>query len=750
MNFIKQMMQSTFSFERILGYVLLVLFLFVYYLNPYPVEFARNKTFDFYQNLSPRPIPKPTETPVIIIDLDEESLNEYGQWPWPRNLLAQLTQNLFAMGVGVVGWDMVFAEPDRMNPEVIADSLAGIDDDTRAKLRELSGNDQAFADMIKQTRTVLGQATYWEELNTKKGAPVKKSVAVRKLSKSARDPVLLLPTVPSLVRNIPIIEEAAAHKMGGHGIFSLVPEIDGIVRRVPTLFTYDGHMFPTLSLEILRVATGRQTTLVEVNDAGINAIAITKGLKMSTDSIGRIYPHFSKTDKSKYIPAKDVLSGLVDPARIKGKLALVGTSAVGMLDIRSIPTEGVIPGVEVHAQVIENALSQGFLNRPNYAVVAELFVILVGGLLMIILVPWVDAKLALLIFAVIVVGSGGSSWYMFIEKKMLFDAVYAVASILLLYTILTFTSYAKEEAQRRATRNAFSKYLSPDMVKKVADNPDELKLGGETRELTLLFCDVRGFTTISEQFTPEGLTGLINKLLTPLTEEILMRQGTVDKYMGDCIMAFWNAPLDDEKHAYNACISALEMIKDMAPLNDRLEIEAGEEGRKHIPLKVGIGLNTGTAVVGNVGSDQRFDYSVLGDTVNTASRLEGQSKSYGVDIVIGEETEKQCGGLATLEMDYIQVKGKTEGIRIFTLLGDKTMADDTNFHAFKAAHNDIITLYRDQKWQETRTHITSAREQCMPFFDMGHFYDLLEERVKEFETSPPGADWDGVYIATSK
>ena len=210
---------------------------------------------------------------------------------------------------------------------------------------------------------------------------------------------------------------------------------------------------------------------------------------------------------------------------------------------------------------------------------------------------------------------------------MLFDAVYAVASILLLYTTLTFTSYAREEAQKKQTRDAFSKYLSPDMVKRVAENPDELKLGGEERELTLLFCDVRGFTTISEQFDAVGLTALINKLLTPLTNVILNRHGTVDKYMGDCVMAFWNAPMDDDDHPYHGCISALEMLAEMGPLNDRLEIEAAEEGRKHIPLKVGLGLNSGICVVGNMGSDQRFDYSCLGDPVNLAARLEAQSKS---------------------------------------------------------------------------------------------------------------------------
>ncbi len=746
MNFLKR----AFSFDRLVGLALLTGLLVVYAADPYPVKFTRNKTFDFYQKLTPRPIPAPNKSPIIIIDLDEESLNEIGQWPWPRNIIAEMVKNLFVMGVGVVGFDMAFPEPDRMNPTVVANSLAGLDEETKLKLAKLPGNDEAFANILRQTRVVLGQAAYWEKLDTAKGPPVKKSVAVKKLNKNSPDPRLFLPTAPSLVRSIPILEQATAHKMGGHGIFSLVPEIDGIVRRVPAMFVYDGHMFPALSIEMLRLATGRQTVLLEVNQAGINAIAIAKGLKIPTDSIGRIYPYFSKSDKAKYIQARDILNGTVDPSRIKGKLALVGTSAVGLLDIRAIPTEGVIPGVEVHAQVIENALEKSYLTRPNYANAAELFLILVGGMIMIILVPWVGAKWALLVFTVIATGAGSTSWYMFTEHKMLFDAAFAVTSILLLYTTLTFTGYAREESQRRATKDAFSKYLSPDMVSKVAENPNELKLGGETREMTLLFCDVRGFTTISEQFTPEGLTSLINKLLTPLTGEILERHGTVDKYMGDCIMAFWNAPLDDPDHARNGCLSALAMLEDMAPLNALLKKEAEEEGRKHIPLKVGIGLNTGTAVVGNMGSEQRFDYSVLGDTVNTASRLEGQSKGYHLDVVIGEETYNQVPDLATLELDLIQVKGKTEAVRIFTLIGDETMAQKSGFSEFRKTHADAIAAYRAQDWQGAHQHVAHARELTMPFYNMNGYYDLLEERISEFEADPPGADWDGVYVATSK
>jgi len=303
--------------------------------------------------------------------------------------------------------------------------------------------------------------------------------------------------------------------------------------------------------------------------------------------------------------------------------------------------------------------------------------------------------------------------------------------------------------QTKFIRNAFSHYLSPAMVEKLADDPAFLKLGGDQRDMTLLFCDVRGFTTISEQFDATGLTALINKLLTPLTNVVMKHQGTVDKYMGDCIMAFWNAPMDVPDHHRLACLCAMEMIDEIAPLNERLEKEALDEGRKHIPLKVGIGLNSGEAVVGNMGSDQRFDYSVLGDCVNMAARFEGQTKGYGVDIIIGEETNVQSPGLATFEIDLIQVKGKTIGVPIFVLLGDESVAESEDFKKLKSCVDDMIKNYRAQNWEKAKACLQDGRDNIKDFRIAGLF-DLYVERIAEYEEEPPAADWDGVFIATTK
>ena len=757
-----KILRRAFSFERLLGLGLIAVFLAVYMADPYPIQFIRVKTFDFYQRMKPREIPPLARKPVTIIDLDENSLNEIGQWPWPRNILAKLVENLGKMGASVIAFDIVFAEPDRMNPSGVAESLVGLDAKTKEKLRRLPGNDNFFAQAIKKYRVVLGQSAFWEKREGNVGPPVRKSVAFLKSSKKVK-PETFIPHFVSLVRNIPVVEKAAL----GHGIFSLVPEPDGIVRRVPTLFGLGGNLYPSLAVEMLRVALHRKTIVVQAEEAGIRSMKVTPKFQIPTDRNGRVWPYFSKSDKSKYVSARDVLAMTADPKLIKGRMTIVGTSAVGLLDIRSTPVDNVIPSVEIHAQLIEAAASGAYLERPNYFIGAELGLILVGGLLMVVLVPMVGARWTMILFFVIAGGAAATSWFLFAgldlqpfpdifpklhlkaSGGMLFDAGFAAASILLLYTTLTYTGYVKEEAQRRQTRDAFSKYLSPAMVEKVAEDPSQLKLGGDQRELTLLFCDVRGFTTISEQFDAVGLTSLINKLLTPLTNVILTNQGTVDKYMGDCIMAFWNAPMDDENHARNGCLSALKMLAEIEPLNDRLEVEAKEEGRKHIPLQVGLGLNSGICVVGNMGSDQRFDYSVLGDTVNLAARLEGQSKAYGVDIVIGPSTQAQVTELATVELDFIQVKGKTEGVHIHALLGDEAVAENKEFLSLKEACEQMISSYRAQEWAKAREYVSNCRE-LTDGFRIAGLFDLYEGRIADYEANPPSPDWDGVFIATTK
>jgi adenylate cyclase len=291
--------------------------------------------------------------------------------------------------------------------------------------------------------------------------------------------------------------------------------------------------------------------------------------------------------------------------------------------------------------------------------------------------------------------------------------------------------------------------MSPVMVERLAADPSLLKLGGEKRDMTLLFCDVRGFTSISEQYDAEGLTHLINRFLTPMTDLILRNRGTIDKYMGDCIMAFWNAPLDDPAHAENACRAALQMVAGLGPVNDALEAEAHQTGGPFTPIRIGIGLNSGPTVVGNMGSDQRFDYSVLGDTVNLASRLEGQSKTYGVTILLGDDCAKQAPGFAILPLDLIRVKGKSQAVAIHALIGDESVARGAEFTDLAALHADFIASYRARSWSAARAALDKARAGGQAW-GLNALYDLYAARLAAYEADPPGPDWDGVFVALGK
>jgi adenylate cyclase len=331
----------------------------------------------------------------------------------------------------------------------------------------------------------------------------------------------------------------------------------------------------------------------------------------------------------------------------------------------------------------------------------------------------------------------------------LFDPVFPAAASLAIYLSGSLIGYLRTEAERKQVRGAFSQYLSPDLVERLARDPSLLRLGGETRNLTLMFCDVRGFTSISERFKadPQRLTQLINRLLTPMTEVVLERRGTIDKYMGDCIMAFWNAPLDNPAHAVDACASALAIQSCLADLNAELAREALAAGEKHQDLAVAIGINTGDCVVGNMGSRQRFDYSALGDTVNLASRLEGQSRAYGVDIVVGSSTRSAAGGLAAIELDLIVVKGKSEPERIHALLGGEDEARTPAFRDFAALHDRMLAAYRGQAWDEA-VEISARCAAARP--TLSALYAMYEKRIAQYRAEPPGSDWDGVFVARSK
>src|SRR4029077_162358 len=414
---------------------------------------------------------------------------------------------------------------------------------------------------------------------------------------------------------------------------------------------------------------------------GLNHIGIGDTI-VPTDAGGGIYFKFRHFTKAAFIPAWKVLAGEVPQDEIEGRIILVGTSAPGLLDLRATPVDAAVPGIDIHAQALEHLLKGTYLQRPDYALALEEFLIVVLGIMLAIVLPRVSAlasgAIGALTVALVLVGG----WAVFRYANVFLDPSYPALVMGIMTAGITFYTYHKAEAQRAQIRSAFGQYLAPALVEQLAQSPDKLVLGGEEREMTILFSDVRGFTTISESYKddPQGLTSLMNRFLTPLTNTIIDHEGTIDKYIGDAVMAFWNAPLNVPHHERKACAAALAMIDRVEALNQQRQEEAKSAGHPFLPVRIGIGLNTGRCVVGNLGSDLRFHYSVLGDPVNVASRLEGQTKYYGVSIIIGSATaEKAKEQFAILEIDLIAVKGKTEPQTIYALLGRDDVAGDIRF-----------------------------------------------------------------------
>jgi adenylate cyclase len=745
MRFFRSPESMGVALARFAGLVLLLALLALRVADPLFVSAIRNQGFDIFQRLYPRPYVK---QPVVIVDIDEKSLEQVGQWPWPRSEVARLIDRLTAMGAIDIAFDVVFAEPDRLSPDRIAADNPDLPEAVRADLLKLPSNEQVLADSIRRSRVIVGETSVRQADQTLAGGDRK--IPDVPYAALGGDPTPYLLKFPRLVQNLPVISEAAT----GRGLFTVEPDPDGIFRRVPLVMMVEDHMRLALSAEMLRIATGGQAFATRTGDAGLEGIVVG-GVFVPTDGNGRVWPWFNGSSRERYVSAGSVLSGEAPAASIAGHMVVVGTSAVGLEDFRATPVANFMPGVEIHAQIIENILTQQFLHRPGYAIGMELVFVALAGLFVIWLVPTIGAFYAFFA-AVSVLGMvATSSLWAFYSQRMLIDASFPIGALAAIFMLMATANYMREERQKRQIRSAFGQYLSPALVDRLADHPEQLVLGGETRELTLLFTDVRGFTTISESFksNPQGLTRLMNRFLTALSRAILDRDGTIDKYMGDAIMAFWNAPIDLSDHALRACRSGLDMVKRAKELNEeRLkEVEQNPEEVFH-EIKIGVGINTGQCVVGNMGSDMRFDYTALGDTVNLASRLEGQSKPYGVEVILGDSTAIAVGEkLAVLEIDQIRVKGKNEPERIHTLIGLEDMLADQTFQELRATNGAMLGSYRSQDWQAASEALAGMEPLAGRLgVDLGGYIGLYRSRIGYFRDNPPGEQWDGVYVAITK
>ena len=730
--------------------VLPLLFLFLstglHVIEPTFVEQLRHRVFDEYQRLKPRVYSN--DIPVRILDIDDESLSRVGQWPWPRDVMAEIVARLNELGASAVVFDMVFSQPDRLSPKSLMKMLPDLPEfeEARKGLLKIPDNDELFAQTVDGAYVVTGFAMTGGE--TSEAPPAIKAGFAENGDRAAP----YLPAYAGAMKVLSKIED----KVAGNGALNAIPESDGVYRRIPMFMTLNDKIYPSLVAESLRVAQDASTFIIQAvgasGEEGFGETGLVSfkvgGVKVPTDENGQIWVRFTGDIPERYVPAWKLLAGKAPVEKLEGHIVLIGTSAAAMKDLRATPLDPAAAGVSLHAEALETILTGNFLNRPDFAHGLEVVASFLLGLLLIWLLPKWGSVWCAVLTLVAIVGVVGGAWYAFDIYNWLLDPIYFSVVILVIYLTQSLLIFLATEAERSRVRGAFGMYLSPALVEQLASDPEQLKLGGEMKDISIMFCDVRGFTSISELYDPEGLTQLINKFLTPMTQVIMDRMGTIDKYMGDCIMAFWNAPVDVPTHVAEACNSALIMFEKLEELNLELEQEAANNNRAFLPLKIGIGLNTGSCCVGNMGSNQRFDYSILGDDVNLCSRLEGQSKGYAVDIVISETTKIAAPEFATIELDLIQVKGKTVPVRIFALLGDAQVLASEWFKDMSAVHAELISEYREQNWGNAKALIVKARASAGDKFD--GLYDLFSSRILEYESNPPGSEWDGVFIATDK
>lgn len=745
--------------EILIPVLLLIGTIFLRVNDPLPVQYLRNLVFDSYQRFAPR-VYDPA-LPVRIADIDEKSIAKYGQWPWSRALAAKVVDRLHELGAAVVAIDVMYPESDRTAPKAI---IASLPDDTqfdqaKAEMAKLPDPDEALAAALARSPTVISFAMLVSDPHRPEGLPMNKAG----FASNGDSPTQFLQKTSYWLAPLPILQKAAT----GIGAVNSQPDFDGVIRRIPLVVkipeaatTEADKAQPfrgSLAGEALRVAQGATTYIIRASSAnatisfglhtGIDRIKIGAYI-VPTSPDGSIILYDSGRQPKRFVSIADIMDPGFDPKPIQGHIVFIGASAEALQDIKTTPLEPLMPGVELHSQVIEQILTKSYLLRPDWALGSEIVYLLVFGLLIVAFARRASALAGLLLVTIAVTVAIGGSWYAFKHYGFLLDPLYPSGVALVLFMGGTLINFLRTEREKRFVRGAFSRYLAPALVDQLSEHPERLKLGGEIREMTVMFTDIRGFTKMSEGLDPESLTRVINSFLTPMTRVIQNSKGTIDKYIGDCIMAFWNAPIDVESHGRQAVKAAVEMREELVQLNARFKAEAATTGKAPVEIRAGIGLNSGLCCVGNLGSEQQFNYSALGDTVNTASRLEALSSAYGVDLVIGEETSLAAADFAQLELDLVRVKGKLIPIRIFTALGDEQMAASPEFQALKARHDALIAAYRHQTWEAAEAAIAECKPLAPDY--MRGFYDVYARRIAEFRISPPPADWDGVYVATTK
>jgi adenylate cyclase len=666
------------------------------YLDPLPVEVLRLKNFDLLQRVEPTI----KSDNIVLLEVTEVSIQKYGQWPWSRERMADVVNRALQAGAAEVVLPIIFSETDRL------------------------GGDAKFARTISNKPVVLAQTATVQ--------PAKPYAVGRGVAAIGDDPRPWLYSWAGAIAPIPELARSAA----GVGIVASVPEVDGVTRRIPQLVYIQDKIYPSLGLEALRVAGGEVSYQVKTGDSGVQAVRIPQFGTVQTDSHGQVWVKWNNE-----FQRQDVTGEF---ANLKDKIVIIGITAEGLSNPVATPNGARAPH-DVQAQILQTMINGTTIKRMDYADFAELALLLGFGIVLIVLVPRASLMYTLPVYVVYLAGVGLFGYISYTHYNTLWDMSWPIVAGTGVFMYLLFNKYAKELFLKLQIKKQFGTYLSPAMVEKLQKNPEMLQLGGESRELSIMFTDVRGFTSISEHYGKDvqGLTKIMNRYMTAMTAKIIENEGTLDKYIGDAQMAFWNAPLDDANHAKNAVRTGLQMMGSLDEFNREITAEG-------VPaFGMGLGINTDTVVVGNMGSSQRFDYTCLGDGVNLASRLEGQSKPYGVKIVIGAKTNEQVRDeYFTLELDCIAVKGKKEGVNIFTVLETDAGAM-VDYLSTREHHDLMLQCYREQKWASA---IKLINDNLKGEFDgqMDHYYDLWLERIGEMKNAKLPKDWDGVFRATSK
>ena len=674
--------------------ITLALMLFIRVEDPSFVESTRLRYFD--QLIISKE--STVSQQVAVVNIDDETIRQKGQFPFPRGQYGAIIADLYRRDAGLVVFNIFVPDRDRF------------------------GEDSKLGNTLKEYPVVFPQVATAEDTH-RNYQPFRPGVSI--IGEGAAGI-----NYGYIHSNVKEVNENAK----GIGVVNVLPELDGVVRRAPMLVRANDQLYPSISLETLRVAAGDPSFQVKLNQGSIEAVRIPAFGKIPTDNYGRIWIDWSSK------PTEYSLANL--PKSFEGRIVIVGLTGKGLNNPVATARGEVYPHY-MQASLLDTVANGNNISRPDWATGSELLAIIVICIITLLLTRWKHGYIFAIVFAAV---SYYTSYELFVRFGYLVDAVWPILTIGLVSFHGYVVKFLVELRQKLQIKKQFGTYLSPALVEKLQRNPELLQLGGESRELSIMFTDVRGFTSISEHYGKDvqGLTKIMNRYMTAMTQKILDNNGTLDKYIGDAQMAFWNAPLDDADHAKNAVRTGLAMLGDLNAFNE----EIAKEG---VPaFGMGLGINTDIVVVGNMGSSQRFDYTCLGDGVNLASRLEGQSKPYGVKIVLGTKTAQQVEDeFVILELDCIAVKGKKEGVNIYTVLGTHSWwNENSNYVIETQQHDKMLELYRLQKFDMAIKYCNDLKGAFRG--EMDHYYELWIERCEEMKTKDLPKDWDGVYRATSK